>query len=439
MILLCALTFAALAAALFATAAARARACELTARLADRDGELARVRDEQGCRREETEKLRGRLEQALRESAGLGAQLQSMEGKFAELSQKSLREGTQQLATFAEQFLKRAQESSKAELALREQAVAEMVKPVHESLQRVGEKIHGLEKEASANSSKLTEQIRMVSESSDKLRTEAGRLVTALRAPSQRGRWGEQQLRNTIELAGLRDHVDFLEQPVVHMPDGTLRPDIAVRLPGNKTVLIDSKVPFEAFAAAVEADERDRPALLRRHAEQLRTHICQLARKQYWEAFSGSPELIVLFLPGEGFLGAALDADPMLHEEAFKNRVVLATPSTLLALLLTVAHVWKQESVALNAREIANEGRELHKRIGGLAAHFAKLGRALESTVGAYNDAIGSFERRLIPAARKFEDLKAAGSDVTIELLEEVDARPRLPAPVDGLPSEEAN
>src|SRR5207302_47381 len=227
------------------------------------------------------------------------------------------------------------------------------------------------------------------------------------RSLAARGRWGETQLRRTLELAGLRAHVDFLEQPVAQLADGVLRPDVAVRLPGEKTVLLDAKVPLEAYLKSVEAPEADREALLVAHAAQLRAHVDCLSRKQYWEAFAGSPEMAVLFLPSEGLLAAALEVDPALHEDAFAKRIVLATPATLLALLLTIAHVWKQESIASNAREIANEGRELHKRIADLSRHLAKLGRALESALKTYNGAVGSFDSRLLPAARRFEELKA--------------------------------
>src|SRR2546426_867120 len=255
------------------------------------------------------------------------------------------------------------------------------------------------------------------------------KLASALRAPAQRGRWGETQLRRTLELAGLRDHIDFDEQPVAQLADGVLRPDVAVRLPGGKTVLLDAKVPLEAYLKAIEAPEAERELHLQGHAAQLRAHVDALSRKQYWEAFPGSPEMAVLFLPSDGLLSAALEVDPALHEDAFARRIVLATPATLLALLLTIAHVWKQESIASNAREIANEGRELHKRIADLSRHLAKLGRALESALKTYNGAVGSFDSRLLPAARRFEELKASAVDVQLEPLAEIEVLPRLSRP----------
>ena len=282
--------------------------------------------------------------------------------------------------------------------------------------------------------------MRALAAQEEKLRDETAKLATALRAPAQRGRWGETQLRRTLELAGLRAHIDFDEQPVAQLADGVLRPDMAVRLPGQKTVLLDSKVPLEAYLRAVEAPEAEREGFLVAHAAQLRAHVDSLSRKQYWEAFAGSPEMAVLFLPSEGLLAAALQVDPALHEEAFAKRIVLATPATLLALLLTIAHVWKQDAIAANAREIANEGRELHKRIADLSRHMAKLGRDLERALKTYNGAVGSFDSRLLPAARRFEDLKASAVDVQLEPLAEVEVLPRSPRPAadEGLP-EEAN
>jgi len=325
--------------------------------------------------------------------------------------------------------VRRAQETSEAELDKRARAVEELVRPVKESLGRVDEKIGKLEKSTDVSAARLAEQVRALALQEEKLRGETARLATALRAPAQRGRWGETQLRRTLELAGLRAHVDFDEQPVAQLADGVLRPDVAVRLPGDKTVLLDAKVPLEAYLKAIEAPEAERGPLLVAHAAQLRAHVDALSRKQYWEAFGGSPEMAVLFLPSDGLLSAALEVDPGLHEDAFARRIVLATPASLLALLLTIAHVWKQESIAVNAREIANEGRELHKRIADLSRHMAKLGRALESALKTYNGAVGSFDSRLLPAARRFEELRASAVDVQLEPLTEVEVLPRLPRP----------
>ena len=439
----------ALTAVLYFLASARSRVRAL-------ESELQRARDQHAAdlaafraREREQREAEADIGAALRETesrrAALEAQLRAAQEQqlllhetFAGLAKSALDANSVQLVQLNEQVLKRAQQSSQAELEKRAQTVAEMVRPVNEALHHVNEKIEQLEKSQEGNTSRLAEQVRALTAEEERLRGQTERLATALRAPAQRGRWGELQLRRTIELAGLRPHVDFDEQPVASSDEGVLRPDMAVRLPGNKTVLIDSKVPFEAYQRAVEAAEVDRPALLKLHAAQLRAHIEALAGKQYWEAFAGSPEMVVLFVPSEGLLAAALDADPSLDSDAFKSRIVLATPSTLLSVLLTVAHVWKQESIALNARAIAQQGRELHKRIARLAEHIAKVGRALSTANASYNEMVGSFESRVLPGARKFEELKAAAADVEIEPLVEVETRPRLPGAAE-LPLEDAN
>jgi DNA recombination protein RmuC len=413
-----------LATALLALCAAhvalRARAKELRAGLDARDQDLHAEREARAVESSARAALQARLEA----SEGKNTKLQET---FAALSKQALDANTAHLVQLAEQVVRRAQESSQAELDKRARAVEELVRPVKESLGRVDEKIGKLEKSSDVSAARLTEQVRALAAQEERLRNETAKLATALRAPAQRGRWGETQLRRTLELAGLRAHVDFDEQPVAQIADGVLRPDVAVRLPGEKTVLLDSKVPLEAYLKAIEAPEGERQAFLMAHAAQLRSHIDALSRKQYWEAFAGSPEMAVLFLPSEGLLSAALEVDPTLHEDAFSRRIVLATPATLLALLLTIAHVWKQESIALNAREIANEGRELHKRIADLSHHLAKLGRDLERALKTYNGAVGSFDARLLPSARRFEALKASAVDVQLEPLAEVDVLPRLP------------
>ena len=438
---------AALAAALYLLASARANAARLGAVLEARDTELLRAREDAA---REAQQLRSERDEAARvlaqmrdevaagsaRLATLQAELRASEDRhhkleetFAALSKQALDANSGHLLQLTEQVLSRMQETSRAELDKRASAVEELVRPVKESLGGVVEKIGKLEKTTEVTAARVTEQVKNLCADGEKLRSETARLSTALRAPAQRGRWGETQLRRTLDLAGLRAHVDFDEQPVAQLADGALRPDVVVRLPGGKTVLLDSKVPLEAYLRAIDAPEEERAMHLRAHAMQLRAHVDALSRKQYWEAFAGSPEMAVLFLPSDGLLAAAVEADPSLHEDAFARRIVLATPATLFALLLTIAHVWKQDAIAVNAREIANEGRELHKRIADLSRHLAKLGRALESALKTYNGAVGSFDSRLLPAARRFEELEASAVDVQLEPLAEVEILPRLPRP----------
>src|SRR3989440_3036747 len=426
--------FALLAAAtalLVLLASSRAKVRELKSALLARDAELRSEREVRAAESAARAALEARLDSSEEKH-------QKLQETFAALSRQALDANTAHLVQLADQVLRRAQESSQAELDRRARAVEEMVRPVQESLGRVDEKIGKLEKAGDVSAARLAEQVRALAVQEEKLRGETAKLASALRAPAQRGRWGETQLRRTLELAGLRDHIDFDEQPVAQLADGVLRPDVAVRLPGGKTVLLDAKVPLEAYLKAIEAPEAEREPHLQAHAAQLRAHIDALSRKQYWEAFAGSPEMAVLFLPSDGLLSAALEVDPALHEDAFARRIVLATPSTLLALLLTIAHVREQEAIASNAREIANEGRELHKRIADLSRHLAKLGRALESALKTYNGAVGSFDSRLLPAARRFEELKASAVDVQLEPLAEMEVLPRLPRPAseEGLPDD---
>src|SRR5256885_2930823 len=368
-------------------ASSRAHANALRLSLEAREAELRSEREARASESSARAALQARLDASEEKH-------QRLQETFASLSREALDANTAHLVQLAEQVMRRAQEGSQAELDRRARAVEEMVRPVKDPLGRVDERIGKLEKAGDVTAARLAEQVRALAVQEEKLRTETANLATALRAPAQRGRWGETQLRRTLELAGLRAHVDFVEQPVARRPDGLLRPDVAVRLPGEKTVLLDAKVPLEAYLKAIEAPESERGPLLEAHAAQLRAHVNALSRKQYWEAFGGSPEMAVLFLPSDGLLSAALEVDPTLHEDAFARRIVLATPASLLALLLTIAHVWKQESIAANAREIANEGRELHKRIADLSRHLAKLGASLESAPRTYSVDARSFDSR---------------------------------------------
>ncbi|HEY6910454.1 MAG TPA: DNA recombination protein RmuC [Myxococcales bacterium] len=428
--------FVALLAALCLLASARAQAVRLGAVLEARDTELLRVRATAAETARALDRTREERVADAARIATLDAELRASKEEhdklretFASLSKQALDANSGHLLQLTRQVLEQLQEASKADLDKRASAVEELVRPVKESLGGVVEKIGKLEKTSEVTAARFAEQVKNLCAQEEKLRSETARLSTALRAPAQRGRWGETQLRRTLDLAGLRPHVDFDEQPVAQLADGALRPDVVVRLPGGKTVLLDSKVPLEAYLRAVDAPDDEREVHLRAHAAQLRAHVDALSRKQYWEAFAGSPEMAVLFLPSDGLLAAALEADPSLHEDAFARRIVLATPATLFALLLTIAHVWKQDAVAANAREIANEGREMHKRIADLSRHLARLGRALESALKTYNGAVGSFDSRLLPAARRFEELEASAVDVQLEPLAEVEILPRLPRP----------
>jgi DNA recombination protein RmuC len=297
---------------------------------------------------------------------------------------------------------------------------------VRESLERLHAQLEELERGRASWQGQLRQQvddIRMLGES---VRRETVALSTALRKPQVRGRWGELHLRRAVELAGLVDRCDFTTQATHDGDDGgTLRPDLVVHLAGGKHVVVDAKVPLEAFLDATAAsDDAEREHHLRRHARQLRTHVDTLAGKAYWKALTGSPEFVVLFVPAEAFLSHALEADPRLLDDAAGRKVILATPTTLIALLRTVALAWTQEAMADRAREVHALGRQLHERIGTVAGHLDRLGRSLATSVSSYNQAIGSLESRVLVSARRLGDLTASDAEITSPTPLETSVRP---------------
>ncbi len=275
---------------------------------------------------------------------------------------------------------------------------------VLQSLDRLSDQMHDLDRGRATWQGQFNEQVADIRHTTDLLRRETQSLATALRKPQVRGRWGELHLRRAVELAGLADRCDFAEQ--VQLADGALRPDLVVRLAGNRQIVVDAKVPLDAFLDATSTDdERDRETHLARHAARLRQHVDQLAAKRYWRALPESPEFVVMFVPAEAFLSAALESDRGLIEYAAERRVVLATPTTLIALLRTVAHGWSHEALADQAQEIHRLGVELHERLARMSTHLDQVGRSLNAAVGHYNQAMGSLESRVLVSARRFRDL----------------------------------
>jgi len=346
---------------------------------------------------------------------------------FRSMSAEALQETNRSFLQLAGAKIGELHQGAAAELEARQKAIDSLVEPIRLSLEQVGEKIDGIEKERHGHYERLTEQLRSVSDAHRALYSETHNLVQALRAPAVRGRWGELQLKRVVELAGMQSHCDFREQ-VTAAGEGKLRPDMVVRLPGGKHVVVDAKAPLEAYLEALEAgDESERKACLDRHAKQVRAHMTKLGAKSYWAQFQPTPEFVVMFLPGETFFSAALEHDPSLIEHGVDQGVIVASPTTLIALLRSVSYGWRQEQLADNARVISELGGELYRRIGKLAEHFARVGSQLDKAVGAYNDSVGSLESRVLPAARRFQELGAASEGEVIPEVAGIDRQTRPP------------
>jgi DNA recombination protein RmuC len=301
------------------------------------------------------------------------------------------------------------EERASGEMARRAEEIKGLVAPVQEKLGRMESEIGRLERERRQAHGELAQMVRMLGDGVGTLRQETGNLVTALKRPATRGSWGEIQLRNVVEMAGMLAHCDFLEQSTIRTDGGSLRPDMLVRLPGGKLIVVDSKVPLDAYLSALEAsDEDERETHIARHAKQTREHIVKLAAKGYQGQLEATPEFVVMFVPSDGIYQAALAGDPALIEYGVQQQVLLATPTTLIGLLWAAHYGWREERIAESARDIAESARELHRRLGRFVEPLAKVGRQLDSAVTAYNEAVGSFDARVVPQVRRIEEAGAA-------------------------------
>jgi len=385
--------------------------------------------------REDKARLTSQLESqqaAMEEKTRSFEEAQSQfENTFKSLASDALKSSTSEFLKLAESNFKTLHTKASGNLEQREKAVESMVKPIREALEKTDQQIRKMEKERQTAFGSLTQHLQFMAQAQEQLQGETRNLVKALRRPEVRGQWGEMTLKRLAELAGMVEHCDFDQQHSVDTEQGKQRPDMVVRMPGSREIIVDAKAPMDGYLAAVEArDDSARLLELQRHARNVRDRVRELSSKGYWQQFPQSPDFVVLFIPGDQFLSSALEVDPKLLEDAMTDKVVLATPSSLVALLRAVAYGWRQEVLAENAEHIRSVGQDLYERLSTFAEHLDKLGSHLSRSVDSYNKAVGSFDSRVLPGARKFTEMGIQGK----KDLPEPQPVERLPRPVQGNP-----
>lgn len=352
---------------------------------------------------------------------------------FQSITQDTLLKNHASMMEIAKASFEKAQDANKHDMEQRHSAIKNLVDPMKQALSQVDEKLKGLEKERTIAYIDLKAQVKSLIETQKDLKDETSSLVKALRNPSTRGQWGEFQLKRVVELAGMVERCDFVQQET----SNSLRPDMIVRLPGGKQIIVDAKTPLFGYLNALDAKtDHEKKKFMAEHAMQVKTHIKQLSQKSYWEQFKNTPEFVVMFIPSESLFSAALEQDPSLIEFGANERVILATPTTLIALLRAVAYGWRQESIHESVQDVIDLGQELYKRFNTVSQYFSKIGRHLNQSVDSYNQTLASFENRLIPVMRRFQDIKALKTDAVPETFKPIDAHSKTPQSIEFLQNE---
>lgn len=399
-------------------------------------------RDLDGQRQEAT-RAQTQLAEAMRNLAEQKAMLDEARTRltdaFKGLSSDALQANNQMFLDLARKTLEAVLADARGDIGKRQEAIDALIKPLAGSLEKYELYVRGIEENRLKAYASLEEQLKTLASTHQQLQKETGSLVNALRTPQVRGRWGEVTLHRVVELAGMSGHCDYVEQVSIDSENGRLRPDMVVHLPSARDIVVDSKVSLEAYLKAASAtNDAERAAFLKQHAQQIRTHMQQLSGKEYWRQFEKAPEFVVMFIPGESFFAAALDCDTSLLEDGMRSRVVLATPTTLIALLQAVAYGWRQEALAQSAQQVSDLGKELYERVVVFRSHLVKVGQALARSVDEYNRAVGSIETRVLPSVRKFQELGISAGQ-TLDQVEPVEITPREMLADDGtLPTPKA-
>jgi DNA recombination protein RmuC len=408
---------------------AEAIVIELRQQVQQKDSDINQIRNELDVERQSKVEALTKLDASQKSFEEQKALIETMKTEmtdtFNALSSAALKSSSEDFLRLASEHLGKVVADTKGKLGEHQAAMDGMIKPLYETLKRYEEQIRSIEESRHKAYGSLEEQLRALALTHENLQRETSNLVSALRKPQVRGRWGEMQLRRVAELSGMSMHCDFTEQQSMDTEKGRIRPDMIVHLPMEREIVVDSKVSLEAYLDAIAATTEDeRKAKMEKHAQQVRSHMNKLASKEYWSQFKQSPEFVVLFIPGESFLSSALDMDNTIIEDGIEKRVIVATPTTFIALLRAIAYGWRQEQLTKNAQEISELGRQLYERMNILVQHFDSIGSNLEKAISAYNKAVGSMESRILPSVRRFKELGVTGAD-EIPVIEQIDQTPR--------------